>query len=363
MLHSPAQHPDAWHNVIAPGGYEWWYFDAEDANSDTQIVAILLDGFVFHPGYLRRHARYLRNPNRNAPAQPRDFPCAYFMIYENGKPAAQFMTQYAPGSLIASADRPDVTLGPNSLRSSTDGYQLSLSGAPWQLTARGPVTHHDSTLSVDWSLSPISSHAPAERHFLSHAMTGAEHHWVLAAPHCRFSADISLTGPKPRSWKLTGHAYHDHNYGLAPLGPGLAHWIWGRALFPDACYTFHYAVPRNRKLAPEPHLVKVTPQSGIHDISPAASDCNVDWMFRTSLMLSYPSQLQLGPMTLRTPRIIDSTPFYLRLAYIADCDGRIGSALCEVAYPHRLRWPILGRMIEMSFDKRLTPPHTHPHTP
>ena len=32
--------------------------------------------------------------------------------------------------------------------------------------------------------------------------------------------------------------------------------------------------------------------------------------------------------------------------------GERTTAFCELAYPHRVRWPILGRMIEMSFDKR-----------
>ena len=39
----------------------------------------------------------------------------------------------------------------------------------------------------------------------------------------------------------------------------------------------------------------------------------------------------------------------MRLIYAADHGG---TAFCEIAYPHRLRWPVLGRMIEMSIDKR-----------
>src|SRR5438046_9734967 len=61
-LLSPTSVPDAWHNVTAPGGYDWWYFDAEDVANDRQIVAILLDGFGVHPGYLRAYARYRRWP-------------------------------------------------------------------------------------------------------------------------------------------------------------------------------------------------------------------------------------------------------------------------------------------------------------
>ena len=56
-------------------------------------------------------------------------------------------------------------------------------------------------------------------------------------------------------------------------------------------------------------------------------------------------------LSLGNPRLIDSSPFYLRLIYDATTRGKAGTAFCEVAYPHRLRWPILGRMIEMSIAK------------
>lgn len=353
-LISTAAHPDAWHEVRSPGGYEWWYFDAEDREQDVQIVGIFLDGFVFHPGYLRRHFKYLKHPTRNAPAQARDFPCAYLVVYEKGKLAAQFITQFPPGSLRAAADRPEVDLGPNTLRTDGTGYRLHLEGTPWKLTARGPQTLHGSTLSADWSLSPLSSHAPDERTFLSRAMTGADHHWVLASPHSSFTATVSLTGPTPsqsRIWNLKGLAYHDHNFGTGPLGPGLKRWIWGRALFDDACYTFHYAVPQDPSLPAEPHLVRVTPAAGLEQLSPPTTAA---FDRRSPLALAYPSTLTFGDvMTLTNPRIVDNTPFYLRLTYDANCEGKVGGAFCEVAYPHRLRWPILGRMIEMSIDKRM----------
>jgi len=65
--------PDASHDVRAPGGYEWWYFDAEDTANDRQIVAIFLNGFIFHPGYLRAYRRYMNRPTRFAPPLPQDY--------------------------------------------------------------------------------------------------------------------------------------------------------------------------------------------------------------------------------------------------------------------------------------------------
>ena len=51
----PIELADAWHQVRSPGGYEWWYFDTQDAAQELQIVAILFEGFAFHPGYLRSY--------------------------------------------------------------------------------------------------------------------------------------------------------------------------------------------------------------------------------------------------------------------------------------------------------------------
>ncbi len=72
-MFTPTPVPDAWHAVTAPGGYEWWYFDAED-RPDLRVVAILFEGFVFHPGYLRAYARYRRRPTRGGPADGRRLP-------------------------------------------------------------------------------------------------------------------------------------------------------------------------------------------------------------------------------------------------------------------------------------------------
>ena len=41
-----------------------------------------------------------------------------------------------------------------------------------------------------------------------------------------------------------------------------------------------------------------------------------------------------------------------RVVYDAALRNVRGTAFCEVAYPHRLRCPVLGRILEMSIDRR-----------
>lgn len=352
LYREPAD-PDGWHGVTAPGGYEWWYFDADDPSTDTHLVAILLEGFIFHPGYLRAHARFARRPTRRVPPRPRDYACAYLVVYRGKRIIHQFMTQCRADQFEASDAGPRVTLGPNRLwRDDGGAYRLSLRGAPWQLTARGPKTWHGQALSAELTFRPRAVHPPMERVFLSRRMTGAAHHWVIAAPSCDVVGHVErsdVAGTRLDRIEFTGRGYHDHNYGTAPIGRGLKRWIWGRVLEGDRAATFHLAVPRERSLPEEFHLVE-SDAGGMRELAVPAP--RPSWDRHTLLGLAYPSSLQLADdLRLDAPRVVDSAPFYLRLVYRAEFAGRECAALCEVAYPHRLRWPILGRMVEMSIDK------------
>lgn len=351
-LYTPNAVADASHAVRAPGGYEWWYFDAEDAATDTQIVAIYLHGFVFHPGYLRAHARYVRRPTRTPPPLPDDFVCMYLCVYRGGKILTQIMTQLPRAAYVASMDRVDVRIGDSTLTQSTAGLNLHVEGTPWELTWQGPKTLVNRALTADLTFAPSLPHAPQERQFLSRAMTGADHHWVIAAPRCDVSGSVRLadtSGTAVETIAFTGVGYHDHNYGTAPLGPGLSKWFWGRAITDDGVVTFHYAVPRDGSLPVESHLVA----AGRDAVTENGVRPEIAFDRRTVLGLQYPSRATWpGVLALSSPRVIDSSPFYLRLQYDADVNGRRGTAFCEAAYPHRLRWPVLGRMIEMSIDKR-----------
>jgi carotenoid 1,2-hydratase len=220
------------------------------------------------------------------------------------------------------------------------------------LTWQGPRLLESQTLSAELTFTPHFRHAPAERVFLSRKVCGAEHHWVVANPLCSVTGSIECGGQKV---EFRGRGYHDHNYGTAPLGPGLRRWIWGRVLFgDDSVATFHFAQARDDALEDEVHLIEAD-ATGLRE-TPIAT-VEADWSRRTGALLQYPEKLRLeNALWLSNPRLIDSSPFYLRLTYDAQRGDRRGTALCEIAYPHRLRIPVLGRMIELSIDKRAVLP-------
>ncbi|MEM8874473.1 MAG: hypothetical protein AAGD32_09455 [Planctomycetota bacterium] len=338
-----AAEPDGWHDVRSPGGYEWWYFDAESDDGDTQVVAIFLQGFIFHPGYLRHHGRFTRRPTKVHPPLPSDALCAYLIVYRGGKIWKQFLTQYPAEALTATPSGPTMSIGANTLTPTGTGLDLHLTGTPWKLTGRGPQLQTDETLEANLSFDRTHPHRPMNRIFLSQAMTGAEHHWVLADPRCNVSGAITCGG---ETIVFTGRGYHDHNYGTAPIGPGLKHWVWGRSLDEAGVTTFHYAVPKDRTLPNELHVVRAD-DTGVRELEPR---CRIDWSKRNLTGLRYPAEIELQELLhLRNPKLVDDAPFYMRAVYENALGGR---AFCEIAYPHRLRWPILGRMIEMSIDKR-----------
>jgi carotenoid 1,2-hydratase len=338
--------PDAAHNVTAPGGYEWWYFDAEDTATDTQIVGIFFEGFILHPGYLRRYFKFLKRPTTHIPPVPRDFPCAYFVIYRNGKILSQFMTQYPAADFEASRDQTNVRIGPNTLiRDEAGALHLSMQGTPWRVTWQGPRRETGVTLRAEFTFKPRLPLDPHERRFFSPQLAGAEHNWVIADPLCDVTGTIEF-GEKV---SFVGRGYHDHNYGTGPIGPGLKRWVWGRMLLNHRVVTFHYALPTAHDLSPEVHLIEADATSR-REISSQKVDC--DWLGKTAMGLAYPKRIDFGEaLRLSNPRVTDSAPFYMRLIYEATSRGEKGTAFCEVAHPHRLRWPILGRMIEMSIEQ------------
>jgi carotenoid 1,2-hydratase len=313
--------PDAWHQVRSPGGYEWWYFDAEDVERQLRFVAILFDGYVFHPQYLRRYERYRRWPTLFAPPVAREYACASFAVYERDQAALRWIRQYPPGSLRAATDALDVVLGPNTCRAAQAGtMELSISGH-------------------EFTFRPMVGGDGSERRL-------ADHRWFIASPSCEVEGRLRVG----EHVDFRGSGYHDHSYGTQPIGFGIQRWFRGRVLLEgNPCVAFHCARPRDRRLPDEISLIEAD-ASGMRELD--VGEVEVDWSARSRLLLAFPRQARFGSaLQLSGPRVIDSSPFSLRILYDAEVGARRGTALCEVVYPNRLLWPVLGRAVERGIEK------------
>lgn len=344
---------DVWHRVVSPGGYEGWHFDAEDETGGLRIVADFFEGFISHPNYLRRYARYRRHPTRHLPPLPRDYPCVGFTVYEQGRVMARFMCQYQ--EFFASDSKPDLRIGPNHVILEEDGsLRVQLRGTPWGMTLLGPRSRDAQTLAGEFSFRPSFSPQLRQCDLFFRKYSGGEHHWIIARPHCRVKGTIYLYGhagaATPLVLPFNGRGYHDHRYGNAPIGSGLKHWVWGRVLLSDRSFVFHIARPNKAMPTDEVRLI----EADATEMRPELVNSIVMGRpCRTKFLLTYPSTMQFDDvLSLHRPRVLDSSPFDLRVVYEADCRGRRGNAFCQITYPHRLRRPILGRLAGMTIDRK-----------
>lgn len=350
-LLNPNANPDAWHQVASPGGYEWWYFDAEQTDGDLRIVAIFHHGYAFHPAYLREYASYRRRPTRNTPPLPAQYPCVYFALYRGSEIVAQFLAQFSAEDFNASIDRTEVTIGGNRLISGEDGsLELQLTGVPWEANGRSPRMLENQRVNASLRFVPVFKHEPIQRQLFSRNWSDADHHWVIANPLCEVAGQVELNdtaGKLSQTFAVRGQGYHDHHYGSGPIGPGLRRWMWGRVLMPDHAVIFHFAQPMDGSLADEVHLLEAE-QLGQRELP--VNRFNADWSLRTSKYLKYPAWVETGAMQLVNPTVVDASAFHLRLCYQASLRGVNATAFCQIIYPHRLGWPVVGKMIERSIN-------------
>ena len=312
-LYAQPPHPDESHDVRAPGGYEWWYFDAEDERHDRRVVVVLFEGFAFHPRYLRRYARYRRYPTRVAPPLPEQYPCASIQIYERGEPRSHVLSLAATPSQVMTRRGDGVEV-----RVSTDRVMARLLFAPRR------------------------RHAPLEL-----SLGSPVHRWVLTDPLSSVEGEVRYE--RGRSLTLSGRGYRDHQYGTAPYALDVARWFRGRVLFDDAAYAFHLVCDAGAQ-TDAVRLVESVPDR-LAEIAVTGASC--DWSRSARRGVTYPHAVALDEtLHLHNPRLIDSSAFHARLVYDAVCRGRrCGEALCDAVHPARLRHPIIGRTIEKSIDR------------
>ena len=292
-------HPNASHSVIAPGGYEWWHFDADDAAQDVQMVARFALGFPACTEYLRRYRRYRRQPTRNPPPLPADFPGVEFAVYERGRVVAKAAEQLPPSQFCASTERLDVKAGADSVVEEAGGsIRVHVRGA--ELTFR-----------------PLLAHPPHECSLVSRRVTPARHKWVVAAPLCSVEGKIRLPGD--RVIRLSGRGFHDHQYGTAPLCEVMRWFVRGRTLTAGCASASFLQFPTGKPRAGYLRAVTANQQGvreagGLFGADPFSSN----------------------------PRFLDSTRW---TSETKDGGGETGRGFYETVLRARPRWHSIRRLI------------------
>lgn len=338
-MYRPPRDPDAWHEVRAPGGYEWWRFEAHSDDGRTHIVAMLFDGLPLHPQYIRRYFRFVRNPTRRAPPVAWEYPCAYFAVLRDGRKTAQFLTQFPPGELVASAEHPHVQIGANAMHRDEEGvYYVEMNGGSGSMRAR-------------LEFRGSGGHKPLRRSFPSRAATGADQAWIIGAAHYQVVGELELDG----SWQVpfSGSGYHDHCVGTGPIGIGVLRRMWGHAITDAGTVSFQLAQRRDRRLADEICLVHAG-ADGIRELEATPSVADAEQASLLGALLAPPERLDFGEaLRLWRPRVIDASLVHARVTYEASSYGQRTEALCTILHPSRARWPIAGRLLELDIQRGL----------
>jgi carotenoid 1,2-hydratase len=214
---------DRFHNVTAPGAYEWSYFDGLSEDGEWGFVAIWFRGIPMSPNYTAAIDRHFSRPT-GTPPDPADYSAFNFNIYHRGR-RIYYALHERPRELWAgSASTPDLRLAGNTVHAGVGPgreriYLLAVdTELPWQ---RSRVVG-DIRIDAPWSdLSAISTRydPDAQGHF-----------WVPAALDGRFTAQLDLwrRGRGVDKLRFSGRAYHDRNFGTRPLHHIPGAWEWGR---------------------------------------------------------------------------------------------------------------------------------------
>jgi CrtC N-terminal lipocalin domain len=202
-----------------PGMYEWWYFDAHLEDGYTIVV-------FFHAS----------NPN---PGLQGRTGMEIVLLRPDGVRVQKFIP-YQRSQFTAARDKPEVTIGGNTLRvQQKDGglpvYEIDVKeqGLGCHLTYRAVVN--------GWKPGTGLSHFGDLGYF----------GWVI--PFARASVEGTITDGD-RTLQVTGIGYHDHNWLNFPFQSIIQYWMWGRIYSEN--YTVAYAfIQCNEKV--DDHAVKV----------------------------------------------------------------------------------------------------------
>ncbi len=241
---------------------------------------------MFSPAYARAR--------RAGPAAPADFAAANVVLYRRGGDRWA-LTEYRAAAVDRSADALRIGSAAAVWRGDVLELELAERCAPFGGRVAGRVR-----------LSPAAAGGPVE--------LAPGQWWWPVAPVAR--AEVILDEPRLR---FAGTAYHDANFGDAPLESAFARWDWCRADHPEGTAVVYDAVDRRGTWRP---WARVFGADGCE----RPFDGRINDLGRT--MWGIPRRVRT-PGPVRPVRTLVDAPFYARTWLEASWNGRWRSAVHE----------------------------------
>lgn len=201
------------------GMYEWWYFDAHLDSGHTLVV-------FFHAS----------NPN---PGWQGKTGMEIVLLRPDGIRVQKFIP-YNKSDFVAARDKPEVTIGKNTLRVEQRDGELSVYEI--DVKEKGLGCHLKYRAEVNgWKPGTGLSY------FGSLGFFG----WVI--PFARASVEGTITDGD-KTIQVSGIGYHDHNWLNFPFQTIIQYWMWGRIYSENFTAAYAY-IQCNEKV--DGHTVKV----------------------------------------------------------------------------------------------------------
>jgi predicted secreted hydrolase len=170
--------------------FEWWYFDAHFDDGSTAVIVFLTKPMLEWKGQAKPHVMLT-------------------ITRPNGDKIVKFF--FSPiDQFSASKEICDVHVGANWVKGDLHQYQLHV---------------EIDDLAADLTFTGI---VPPWRPFAGKAYYADFDHyfaWLPAIPYGAAEGTLTYDG---QVHKVTGHGYHDHNWGTIGLYDVTDHWYWGR---------------------------------------------------------------------------------------------------------------------------------------
>jgi hypothetical protein len=305
-LYSQPATPDGWHAVRAPGGYEWWHFEAGPPVGTSRVIVDFFNGNPFSPAYRKACRKFKRNPTLVKPPVPSDFSQVRVALFRDAKLVRTFGTGE---TFVGSPDRLHGRIGESSFEVNDNREIIVRAGSK------------DSVL-VELRFCYVSPYA-------NEYELVPDLRWIPTALRCDVYGQVHLGGEViPHA----GWGVATHYVSLVPPQAIATDWFRGSVMFDDATWVFH----KFGLVEPTGHAVLKAYRATLGEFeSVELSKVDMEEQGGHLFRPGYPLEMNFSDqLTLSNPRVLKATSRYVSLVYDASSLGQQAAAFCEV---NRLR--------------------------
>jgi len=328
--------PDRWVNPQAAGAHEWWYFDAISDDGRDALVMVWYAALPFDPDYGLASLRHIRQPDRFPRPDPLEHCAVGFSWYRDGKTVAYALNRFNQSHFSHDLTDKSLKLDVHSNRLTRDPsgfYKLSMQTPA---LTYGPVPAKSIQAEIEFrNIGPVEG-------WEKDLGSGQHPHlWILAAPDCQVSGEISVG---KQSLKFRGRGYHDHNAGDDELSRSFHRWHWGRFHHEETTRIYYVAEPQPG----QSEGLWLTCRNGQVVETSSFERLEGQGPKRTVFGIRYQNELSHPPEELawRLGKPVDQGPFYLRWVGQSDTKGPgHGRGICELLQADKLHQPWFNWMI------------------